>query len=92
MQIRIIQTRFEAVKCNLEPFERVSKRSNTNSNHSKKILSIQLQIWTFLKGFEPFDCKFEPFEKDLKHSNAKSTHSKRIQSILMQVRTIRKGF
>ena len=72
--------------------ERDSNHSNANSDHSKGIQSIRMQIRTFRKGFEAFECKFEPFERDLKHSNANSNHSKGIWSIWMQILNIRKGF
>ena len=43
-----------------EPFERDLKHSNANSNHSKEIWSIwmQIQIRTIEKGYEAFECKF----------------------------------
>ena len=59
------------------------------SNHSKGILSIQIEIWTTRKRF---DYKFEPLESDLKCSNATSNHSKGIRSIRIQIWTTRKGF
>ena len=95
-------------ECKLKPFERVrnirmqilsirmdSKHWNANSNHSKGIQiirmqiltiqrSIQMQIRTIWKGFESFKCKFEPFERDFKHSNANLNNSKGIRSIRMQ--------
>ena len=67
-------------------------RSNANSNHSKGIGSVQMQILNIRKKFKAFKCKFKPFEWDSKHSNANSNHSKGIQSIRMQIRTIRKIF
>ena len=75
-----------------EPFEKDSKHSNANSNHSKGIRSIRMQIRTIQKGFEVFECKFEPFERDSKYSNANSNHSKGILSNQMQIRTIRNGY
>ena len=35
---------FEAIERKFEPFERVSKRLNANSNHSKRIEWIRMQI------------------------------------------------
>ena len=61
--------------------------SNPNSNHSKGIRSIRMQIRTTRKGFKAFECKFEPLERDSKHSNANSNHSKGIRSIRMQILT-----
>ena len=63
MRIQAIRKGFEAFKCKLKPFERVSKHSNANSSHSKGIGSIRIQIRNIRRGFEPFKCKFEPFEK-----------------------------
>ena len=67
MQILTIQTKFEG-------FERDSKHSYINSNHSKgirsirmqirTIQSIQMQIPTIQKAFER---KLKPFEMDSKH-------------------------
>ena len=64
MQIRTIRKGFEV--------------SNANSNHSKGIRSIRMQILTI-------QTKFEAVERDSKHSNANSNHSK-------EIGTIRKGF
>ena len=58
MQIWIIQNRFEVFECKFEPFERVSKCSNANLNHSKEIQTIQMQISTIQKGFTAFEKKF----------------------------------
>ena len=64
--------------------ERYLKHSNANSNHSKGIRSIQMQIRTIQQGFKSFYCKFEPFERNskhskiTKHSKSKSNLSKRI--------------
>ena len=44
------------------------KKSNANSNHSKVVRSIWMQIRTIWKWFEGFECKCEPFERDSKHS------------------------
>ena len=78
MQILTVRKGFEAFECKFEPFEKDSKGSNANSNHSKGIRSIQLEILTIRKGFKAFECKFEPFERDSKHSNGNSNHSKGI--------------
>ena len=51
MQILTIRKGFKAFECK---FERDSKYSNANSNHSKGIRSIQMQILTIQKGFEAF--------------------------------------
>ena len=64
MQILTIRTGLEKFECKFEPFERDSKYSNANLNHSKKIQSIRLQIRTIWKGFEAFECKLQPFERD----------------------------
>ena len=83
-----------------------SKNSNANSNYSKGIQSIRMQIQTIWNGLEAFECKFKPFERDSKHTNANSNnskgirsmrmqnsnHSKGIWSIRTQILTIRKGF
>ena len=61
------------------------KHANANSNHSKGIRSIQMQIRTIPQGFKAFESKFESIEKN-------SKHSKIIRSILNQILTIRKGF
>ena len=79
----------EGVIRNFEPFERDSKHSNRNSNHSKEI---RLQIRTTWKWFEVFKCNFEPLQRDSKHSNPNSNNSKWVQSTRMQIQTIRKGF
>ena len=77
MQIRTFRKGLEAFEFKFEPFERDSKYSNANSNHSKDIRRSWMQI--------------QPFERDSKHSNAISNHSKGIGSIRIQIRTIRKG-
>ena len=64
MQIRTIRKGFEAFECNVEPFERDSKRSNANSNHSKGIWGVQMQIVTIRKGFLAFNCKLEQLKRD----------------------------
>ena len=51
MQIRTIWKGYEA-------FESNSKHSNANSNHSRDIRSIRMQILTIRKGFEALKCKF----------------------------------
>ena len=81
MQIRTIGNGFEAFECKFEPFERDSKGSNPNSNHSKGFGSILMQIRAIRKGLEAFEFKFEPFETDSKHSNANSNHSKEIRRV-----------
>ena len=45
MQILTIRKGFEAFDCKFQPFESVSKLSNANSNISKAIQSISMQIW-----------------------------------------------
>jgi len=57
MQILTIWKGFEA-------FERDSKHSNANSNYSKRIRSIRMQILTIQTKFEAFECKLELFEPD----------------------------
>ena len=54
MQTRTIRKGFEAFKCKREPFERDSKHSNRNSNNSKGVRNIQIQIRTTQKGFKAF--------------------------------------
>ena len=74
--IRTIRKKFEAFYWKFEPFERNSKHSNVNSNHSKEIRSI---------------LNLQPFERDSKHSNAHSNHSKNIRSIRMSNSNHSKG-
>ena len=50
-----------------------SKHWNANSNHSKGIRSIRMQIRTIRKGFEAFEPNSE-------HSNANSNPSNEIQN------------
>ena len=78
MQVRAIRKGFEAFQCKFEPFEKVSKGSNANSNHLNGFRSILMQIRAIRKGLEAFEIKLEPFETDSKHSNANSNHSKGI--------------
>ena len=78
MQILTIRKGFEAFECNFCLFEMDSKHSNANSNHSKEIRRIQMQIWTIWKEFE--------------HLNQKSNHLKGIRNIWEQIGTVRKGF
>ena len=117
MQIRTIWKGFKVFECKFEPFKRDSigifepfekdlKHSNPNSNHSKVIRSIRIQIQTIWKGLEAFECKFEPFERDSKHSKSNSNHSftgfetferdskhlNPFRSIRMEIQTFRKGF
>ena len=54
MQIRTIRKAFEAFECNFEILKRDSKHSNANTNHSKGIRSIRMQILTVQKRFEAF--------------------------------------
>ena len=58
MQILTISTKFEAFECKFKPFEQDSKHSNANSNRSKGIRSIRIEIRTIRKGFEAFEYKF----------------------------------
>ena len=66
---------FEAIECKFESFEKDLKDSNPNS---KRIRSIQMQIWTIWIIS--------------KRSIANSNHLKGIRSIQIQIWTIRKGF
>ena len=89
MQILTIQIKFEA-------FESNSKHSNANSNHSKGIRSIWIQILRDLKHsnansnhsnqIPSFERKFELFERESKHLNG--NHSNQTQSIRKQILTI----
>ena len=54
MQILTIWTKFEAIECKFKSFERDSKQSNANLNHSEGTQSIQFQIQIIQKGFEAF--------------------------------------
>ena len=54
MQIRTIQKAFEAFECKFEVLKRDLKHSNANTNHSKGIWSIRMQILTVQKGSEAF--------------------------------------
>jgi len=63
MQIRTIRNGLEAFECKFEQFERDSKRSNANLNHSEGIWSIwmeirniRMEIVSLQKGFEAFEC------------------------------------
>ena len=69
MQILTIRRGFEAFEWKFEPLEKDAKHSNANSNHSKGIQRIRIQIrapWqgilmqigSFLRGFEAIECKF----------------------------------
>ena len=75
--------------CNFELLEKDSKLLKPNSNHSKGIRSIRMQIQIIRKKLD-FESKFETFERDSNHSNANSNNSKEIQRIGMQIRSIRK--
>ena len=76
MEIRTIWKGFEAFEFKFEPFEKDSKLSKPNYNHSKKVRSTRMHIITIRKRFEAFQCKFEPFERNSKHSNVNSNYSK----------------
>ena len=87
MQILTIRKGFEPFKCKLkplemvqsiriQPFERDSKHSEANSNHSK--------------GIEVSECIFELFERDSTHWKVNPNHSKVIRHIRIQIRSIRK--
>ena len=54
MQVRTIRKGLEAFEFKFEPFEMDSKHSNANSNHSKGIRSIQMEMLTTRKVFEAF--------------------------------------
>ena len=104
MQILSIRKGFEGFKLKFEPFERGSKHLNANSNHSKGVRSIpmqippkgiriiRMQIRTTRKRLEAFECKFEAFKRDSKHSNVNSNHWLGIRSNRMQIQMIQKGF
>ena len=84
IQILTIRKGFEAFECKFEPFERDSKYSNANSNHSKGIQSIRMpirgiriQILTIRNGFEAL----EAIER---HLNGNSNNSNQIRSIRME--------
>jgi len=83
MKIRNILKGFEAFKSEFELFERDSKHSNANSNHSKE------QIRTIGTTFE---TNFLPFERNSTHWNANSKFSKGIRSIRMEIQTFRTRF
>ena len=76
MHIRTFRKGFEAFECKFETFKWDSKCSNANSNNSKGIRSVRMQILTFRTGFEAFESKFETFEWDSKHSNGNSLEIK----------------
>ena len=92
-KFELFECKFEPFKCIFEPFKRDSKRLNANcniskrirrirmqnSNRSKRICIIQIQILTNLTGFDAFEFKFEPFERDMK-------------TFECQIRTTRKGY
>ena len=79
----MLQTRFEAFEWKFYPFERDSKHSNSNPNHSKGIRNTRMRIRIIYFG---------EHLKHSKHSNANMNHSKGFRSIPMQIRTIRKAF
>ena len=64
MPIPTIWKGFEAFEFQLQPFERDSKHSNANSNHSNGIRSIQMPIQNVRTGIEALECKFQQFEQD----------------------------
>ena len=70
--IRTTWNGFQTFECKFKPFQRDSKQSNSNSNHSKGIRSIQMEILIIRKGFQAFESKFEPLQRDSKNSNANS--------------------
>ena len=86
MENRTIRKGFEAFEWKFEPLEKDLKNSNGNSNHSKGIRSIRMeirtiqkivrsiriQIRTIRKGFEALKSKFDSFKRDLKLSNGNS--------------------
>ena len=78
MQIQNIRKEFDTFVWKFYPFERDSKCSNANSNHSKGIQSISMQIRTF--------------ERDLKHLYTNSHPSNEIRSIRMLLLSIRTRF
>ena len=88
MQIQTSRKELEIFKSKFEPLEKDSKHLNADSNHSKGIRSIQMQIRTSRsrKEFEAFESKFEHVEKD---SKLDSNHSKGIWRIRIQILTIR---
>ena len=63
-----------------------------NSNHSKRIRSIPMQIEIILKAFQTLESKLEPYKRVSRNSNPKSNHSKGIQSIRIQIRTLQTRF
>ena len=54
MQVRTIRKGLEVFEFKFEPFEMDSKHSNANSNHSKTIWSIQMEMLKTRKVFEAF--------------------------------------
>ena len=51
MEILTIRKTFYPLESKFDRFERDLKRSNWNSNYSKEIKSIRMQILTIRKGF-----------------------------------------
>ena len=98
MLIPTIRKAFKVLECQFQPFERDSKHSNANSNHSNGIQSTWMQIPTirtefegfesqfqpFRTAFEAIECQFQPFQYHSKHSNANSNHLNGIGSTGMQ--------
>ena len=80
MQIRTIRKGFESFECKFETFERDSKQSNPNLNHSKGIQIVPMEIGMIEKGFKASESKLKRLQMDLKHSNANSNHSKGIRA------------
>ena len=54
MQIRAIQKGLEAFEFKFEPLETDLKHLNANSNHSKGIRRVQIQILSIRKGLGAF--------------------------------------
>ena len=74
-----IRKGFEAFEWKFEPFEKDLKHSNANSNISKGIRSIRIQIQTIRKGFEELRMQIRTIRKGF-------------EELRMQIRAIRKGF
>jgi len=86
-QIRSIGNEIVNIRKLLKALEYLSKHSNANSNHLKriermqirsfrmKIRTIRMQIQTIQTGFKAFESKFDLFERDSKHWNANSNPS-----------------
>ena len=59
MQIQTIRKGFKSFESKFKLLKRNSKHLNANSNQSKGIQSIRMQVLTIQKGFEAFDYKFQ---------------------------------